>query len=58
MYSYLQVGHGLGLIENSKNLSGYENIVPSPIEYKNIIESKINTAANHTEFIKQLHKIT
>jgi len=58
MYSYLQVGRGLGLIENSKNLSGYENIVPNPLEYKNIIESKINTAANHTEFIKQLHKIT
>lgn len=58
MYSYLQVGRGLGLIENLKNLSGYENIVPSPLQYKNTIDSKINGAPNHTMFIKQLHGIT
>mgnify|MGYP000943411418 CR=1 FL=1 len=56
--SYLQVGHGLGLIEKSKNLSGYENIIPSPFQYKNIIDAKVKSAQNHTSFIKQLHEMS
>ena len=56
--SYLQVGHGLGLIEKSKNLSGYENVIPSPFQYKNIIDAKVKSAQNHTSFIKQLHEMS
>ena len=56
--SYLQVGQGLGLIEKSKNLIGYENVIPSPFQYKNIIDAKVKSAQNHTSFIKQLHEMS
>ena len=57
-YSYLQVGHGLGLIKKAKTLSEYENIIPSPLQYKNTIDARVNGGLNHTTFIKQLHEMS
>jgi hypothetical protein len=52
--SYLQVGHGLGFIEKDINLLNYENINPSPAEYKKIINNMLYRAEDHTKFLKRI----
>ena len=54
LYSYLQTCHGLGLLGDDINISGYENIKPSPEEYRTITDALVSQAMNHTEFLQRL----
>jgi tryptophan halogenase len=52
--SYLWICNGLELFENRGNISGYENIDPSPEVYNAIINSIIEQASDHKTFLSSL----
>jgi len=52
--SFLQVAHGLNIFENDINISGYENIIPPPHDYKIIIEKISQGAVKHKDFLDNL----
>jgi hypothetical protein len=52
--SYLWICNGLELFENRGNISGYENIDPSPEVYNAIINSIIEQAPDHKTFLLSL----
>ena len=52
--SYLQVGYGLSYFDNDLNLFNYENIVPSPDEYKRMTNQMLYQAEDHNKFLKNL----
>jgi tryptophan halogenase len=54
LYSYLQTCSGLGMFTNDIDITGYENIQPSPIDYKRITDFMLSKAVNHTEFLNSL----
>ena len=51
--SFLQVCNGLGIINNI-NINGYENIIPSPNEYKILINQLSKNAIKHNKFLEGL----
>jgi tryptophan halogenase len=54
LYSYLQTCSGLGMFTDNIDITGYENIQPSPIDYKRITDFMLSKAVNHTEFLNSL----
>jgi len=52
--SFLQVCHGLQLFEKVDNMSIYDNVKPSPNEYKEIIDRFALTALKHKDFLISL----
>jgi tryptophan halogenase len=53
--SYLQVANGIGIFEKEMCMSGYENINPSPEQYKAIIDKRLkNSARSNKEFLREL----
>jgi tryptophan halogenase len=54
--SFLQVGSGLEVFENDININGYENLQPSPEEYKSIIYKAMQTSSrNHAMMLRSIH---
>jgi tryptophan halogenase len=53
--SFLQVGYGLEILNQSINTQGYENVIPNPQDYKNIIDNYFRKTLNHKLFLKNLH---
>lgn len=51
--SFLQVCNGLGIINNI-NINGYENIIPSPNEYKILMNQLSKNAIKHNKFLEGL----
>jgi hypothetical protein len=57
LYSYLQVGYGLEIFEKPINIKGFENVRPSPQEYREIIDALTATQAlDHKEFLKRINE--
>jgi tryptophan halogenase len=57
LYSYLQVCYGLEIFEKPINIKGFENVRPSPQEYKEIIDALTATQAlDHKEFLKRINE--
>ena len=56
LHSYLEVCGGLGLFEKPMNITNYENITPSPNEYKELINKVIQTVPTHQELLTHLQK--
>jgi tryptophan halogenase len=55
MLSYLQVGAGLEIFEQPMCMSGYENINPSPDQYRAMLNNRlVNFSQNHKEFLMSL----
>ncbi len=54
LMSYLWIGTGLGLIENSGKTSGYDHIQPQPEVYKSIIENLVKEAPDQRKFLESL----
>ncbi len=55
MPSYLQVGAGLEIFEQPMCMSGYENISPSPDQYRAMLNNKlVNCSLNHKDFLMKL----
>jgi hypothetical protein len=52
--SYLWICKGLELFDRPGNMSGYENIAPSPDIYKNIIDEQVHNAIDHKTFLSSL----
>jgi tryptophan halogenase len=53
--SYIQIAEGLGLIENLSNNDGYNNIVPSISEYKELIDRYTRNAISHRTFLDSIN---
>lgn len=56
LHSYLEVCNGLQLFEEPMNITNYENIEPSPKEYKELISKIIQTVPSHRELLNHLQK--
>lgn len=56
LQSYLEICNGLGLFEKPMNVTNYENIEPSPSEYKELINKAIQMVPTHREFLTHLQK--
>jgi hypothetical protein len=55
MPSYLQVGAGLEIFEHPMCMDGYENISPSPDQYRAMLNDKlVNRSLNHKDFLMSL----
>jgi tryptophan halogenase len=54
LMSYLWICEGLELFDRPGNMSGYENIAPSPDIYKNIIDEQVHNAIDHKTFLSSL----
>lgn len=55
MMSYLQVGSGIEIFEKPMYMSGYENISPSPDQYRAILNNNlVKLSQNHKEFLMRL----
>jgi hypothetical protein len=55
MPSYLQVGAGLDIFEQPMCMSGYENISPSPDQYRAMLNNRlVNCSLNHKDFLMKL----
>jgi hypothetical protein len=54
MGSFLQVCLGNEFFEKEINIKGYENVQPSPFEYKKIIDELYKNAPDHKEFLLSL----
>lgn len=53
--SYIQVANGLELFKNNNNNDIYKDIIPSSIEYKNIIEQNVIKADTISKIILELN---
>jgi len=56
MISFIQVANGLEIFDEEINIKNYENINPSPLEYKKIIDDLIQKSVSHKTFIENLTK--
>jgi hypothetical protein len=54
LMSYLWICNGLELFDSRGNVANYENVVPSPDTYKEIIESFIENAPDQKNFLSSL----
>lgn len=54
LMSYLWVCQGLELFDNVGNVSGYENLDPSPEIYRQIIEYKVEQSLDQNTFLRSL----
>ena len=54
LYQYLQVINGIEINNNKFNLHGYEQLSPSPSEYKETINKLLLQADDHTEFLDNM----
>jgi hypothetical protein len=52
--SFLQVAYGLEIFEKEINIVNYENIIPSPNEYKTLIAHFSKKSITHKEFLRSL----
>jgi tryptophan halogenase len=56
LHSYLEVCHGLEMYENRMNIKHYEDIKPSPRDYKIQINEAMLRAPTHLELLTHLQK--